>query len=1015
MNHRLKFCTQTAVVALLIGAGATPALAQSDQIETVVVTGFRASLQNALDLKKNSNLIIESVTAEDVGKMPDKDVAESLQRLPGVQIDRAQGRGTAVLIDGLRQNLTTLNGDVFLTGREFYVSGEGSGGGAGGNSQYASLEGIPSEEIGRVDVYKSPNAGLTEGGLGGIIDLRSRDAIDSPEGFSLAVNVQGTSTSKSSLGNMTPAATIVASYRPSSTFAITGSVSYDDEDTHTNEYESYNRSPWLIATSDTTGYTGVGPLTAASQHNLPGGASYLIPEYSYFSDLFDKRKVEGETLGLSWEPSDSFKSSLNFFFSQVQEQQTNYSVKVGFNGSGSSSGLPGINADKPYTIDSNGVVTAATFWLTGSETATLYQKSNSQADNVQWHNSWDNGGPLTGTLDVAWAHANAKLQAAQQDIEHGYYGATGTPGSAAPTAPGCNNFSINCAVGSGNPAFQVAWANGGMSGLPTAANLTPYADVLTNPNYTLFKSAWAWANQARQTEEAIRGALVYKPAFLASVDGALTGGFRVAKRDVDQTFGRYLINRESTPGVVGSNCCFNAATSGNFLYYQDPGYDSQIPWDTAVSNPALAKTVHNFALGNIMVKDPVTGGMTNPATFLNSVWNNAHHVPVGSTLPNNSEQLFVDTLSSFKVKETTEAGYLMADFGGKDSGFHVNVGVRLIRTDLTVDGAQTAPVPHFVGTASWNGVNSNNIPVTGKKHYWDLLPSMNLMLKVTDEQIVRLSAARVVAPQDLYSLGLGNSFNYTRETGGRINIHTGVADGFKFATGNSGNPQLDPYRASQFNLSWEDYFAPGGLLSAGVFYKAVDNFVETQNLTVTVMDDFGGTAGTISKPVNAGHGSIYGLELAGQYAFDNGFGVAANYTRTESTSDQVTAFTNSARIPGVSTNSFTGTAYYEMEGFAGRLSYSWRDSAVNDGLGGSTFSVTDTTHGGAPKIFGIFTAPYGELDAQLSYNFAEHYGIFVSAQNLTDEAIHTYIQYKNMPFTYDASGTRYFVGVKANF
>ena len=109
-------------------APAAPAAANSgDQLTEIVVTGFRASLQSALDTKRNSNLPIESVAPEDIGKMPDQDVAESLQRLPGVQIDRGPtGEGTAVLIDGLRQNLTTLNGDVFLTGKEFYVSGEGA-------------------------------------------------------------------------------------------------------------------------------------------------------------------------------------------------------------------------------------------------------------------------------------------------------------------------------------------------------------------------------------------------------------------------------------------------------------------------------------------------------------------------------------------------------------------------------------------------------------------------------------------------------------------------------------------------------------------------------------------------------------------------------------------------------------------------------------------------------------------------------------------------------------------------
>ena len=113
-------------------------------------------------------------------------MAESLQRLPGVQIDRSGGKRPRhpVLIDGLRQNLITLNGEVFLTGREFYVSGEASGGGAGGNSQYGSLEAIPSEEIGGIDVIKNPSASITEGGLGGTIDFKTaRSAAAQPDGL----------------------------------------------------------------------------------------------------------------------------------------------------------------------------------------------------------------------------------------------------------------------------------------------------------------------------------------------------------------------------------------------------------------------------------------------------------------------------------------------------------------------------------------------------------------------------------------------------------------------------------------------------------------------------------------------------------------------------------------------------------------------------------------------------------------------------------------------------------------
>jgi outer membrane receptor protein involved in Fe transport len=84
---------------------------------------------------------------------------------------------------------------------------------------------------------------------------------------------------------------------------------------------------------------------------------------------------------------------------------------------------------------------------------------------------------------------------------------------------------------------------------------------------------------------------------------------------------------------------------------------------------------------------------------------------------------------------------------------------------------------------------------------------------------------------------------------------------------------------------------------------------------------------------------------------------------------------------------------------------------VNDGLGGSTFSPTNTATGN-PVAYGVFTAPYGELDAQVSYNFNDYISVQLSGQNLTAAATHTYLQFPNMPFTYDNSGTRYFFGVR---
>ena len=245
---------------------------------------------------------------------------------------------------------------------------------------------------------------------------------------------------------------------------------------------------------------------------------------------------------------------------------------------------------------------------------------------------------------------------------------------------------------------------------------------------------------------------------------------------------------------------------------------------------------------------------------------------------------------------------------------------------------------------------------------------------------------------------------------------------FVFAGGQSGNTQLDPYRATQFNLSYEDYFARGALLSVAGFYKAVDNFVETQNIATTLPNTGGQgtTTADVTQPVNGGSGKIYGLEFGFQYAFDDsiqpwlkGFGIAANYTLTGSSSKQVTAFSTSGSIPGVAPNSLTATGYYERVGFSARLSYTWRDKVVNDSLVGATFSFADQM--GNSKVYQVYGAPYGQLDAQLGYDFNARIGILFQVQNITDSSLHTYLQWPSLPFTYDNGGRRYYLGVKFKF
>jgi TonB-dependent receptor len=889
------------------------------------------------------------------------------------------------------------------------VAGESSGGGGNAGLQYASLEGIPTEEIGGIDIIKNPTAQNREGGLGGIIDIKTRSPLAQDMGLNLAGNLRGTKAENAD-GAPTPVGALVGGFKFNDSFAITGSVSYDDTKTHDKQFQDQNRNQWLITNTATVG-SYVGSPLAGTNTVLPGGKSYIDPQLAYFTDILDQIETKGATLGAEWKWNENVTSNFNWFFIDEEETSTSYSNKAWFSGGsgetnkvGAPASFPGIDPTQPYSIDGNGVVQSGTFMANDAETATLYEVNNTKANNFQFNTKFAGGGPVTGDVGLAYAKATGDYEAAQADVEHGAYAAFGsTAPSIQATAPGCNNGANNCT--NGNHGYAWIWSNGGTSGLPSATypNNYGYSNVLSNPAYTLFKSNWAWANTLDEKNWAVKFDLHFKANDLID----LTAGGRFQDREVDYVHGRYLESGVSPYGIGGvgagtaaGNCCISAA-SGSYLYYQDPGY-AAIPYSTPQTNPNLFMTYNNFANGTIAVKNPVTGGMTDPATYLNTVWK-------GAGIPNNTERFFKDPLNSFDVTEKTTSVFIMGDSADAAGTFHANYGVRVVRTQLSVDGAETNPNGStFVGTASWNGVDSNDVPFHNSRSYTDILPTFNFVLNATDTQKLRFGAARVVSPQNLQQLGAGLQYGFTRAAPGEC--AGGAAVCFKFDGGNAGNANLDPFRASQFNLSWEDYFSRSGLLSVGYFYKAVDNFVTTANVPTFVNDGTGGTTANVATPINGGTGKIYGLELNGQYAFDFGLGVAANYTRADSSSTQSSSFGSELPIPGVSKNSFNGTVYFERAGFSARAAYTWRDTAVNSGGVGSSFAFQDIN--GNQKIYTVYSAAYGQLDGQVSYDVNQHVGILLSVVNLTDSKQHTYLQFPNEPFTYDDTGRRLYFGVK---
>ena len=451
-------------------------------------------------------------------------------------------------------------------------------------------------------------ASITEGGLGGTIDLKTRDPLDQTMGFNLGGNFRE-STSQNT-GNWTPNGTLVGGYKFSDRLAVTASFSYDDLHTHTNEVQDYNRSGWNVTNSAQI-LTG-GPLTAAQYTTI--GQKYIEPQLQYFTDIDDSRKDIGASFGIAGKITDDIKVYGNWFYSHEDETNIQYANKLYWNG-GANSPPTGIDPTKPYSIDPNGVVQSGTFTATGAETASLYQGVTTEANNFQLKTVFNNGGPWRGSIDGAYAYATYNSQAAQADVEHGLYLYNNNTQPTQPTAPGCNNGAATCGTGYGNPPYQFTYNNGGNSGLPNYSYIGALKNILSNPNYATFKSNFAFADQNVARDFSIRADGERDLTFIKDVDSTVSFGVRYGSRAEEVDHGKYLINGTEADGVVAGGAGTGPG-SGNYLYYQDPGYcagggpnggcgqgTTYIPFSTATSNPGLAKAVKGFNGQGFLVKD----------------------------------------------------------------------------------------------------------------------------------------------------------------------------------------------------------------------------------------------------------------------------------------------------------------------------------------------------------------------------------------------------------------------------
>jgi iron complex outermembrane receptor protein len=945
-------------------------------VEEVVVTGFRASLATALENKRESTQIIESVAAEDIGKFPDQNIAEALQRLSGVQIDRSNGQGTKVRIRGLEQNVTLLNSDIFLTGLELYTQGEGN------TRETDSLEGIPSELLGGVDVYKSPTAAQLEGGLGGIVNLKTRSPFSLGPGTNIAGNVRYADAGE----GWEPLGALVLSHQFNDRLAVIASVSYDKQVFQTDVLGGENRGSWKFADR--------GDRDVVPQN-------YFAPEYRYTTDRDEERERLGASISVAFRPTDSLEIEGTWFHSDLDILTEEASLKFPF-----SLETPGLDVSQPYAIDGNGVLLNGTFTANSAEAISFVKNTDISSDNFQLGLKWDNGGPVRVSAAAAYSKADQESGSANNDVRYTQYMVRALDGG-----PG---FAPN---GSAPANYQFRYDNG--NGKLPSFTLVGNQDLFTNPDNAFFKSHWAFADNTDAENWSVRADLQWDPAFFSERNVTFSGGVRAAKREIDYEFGRYLADYHGISQLDGIDY---GANWTNFGYFQDgaigpkacdslgaggaplgtPGrpncpVDSRfgdapaliLPYQTMSGTPGRVERINGFwRSGNagtrsVLVQD--RGQMSNALAWIQSLY------------PDTPFSFFPSPLDTFNVEEETTSAYLMADVGLPDDRFHINLGARVVRTELTVAQNEALPNPTYWGTDSWNGVLRDFQTNVVERSYTDVLPSANIVLDVAEGHKVRISAAKVLARQDLFLLGRGFATEFTRNP---------VTDLFEFTNGTSGNPQLEPYRAKQFDLGYEYYFGTQGLVAVTAFRKSVDSFITEITEAVFVPDQAGGRFGPVTRPINGEGGTIEGIELGAQYAFAFGGGFNVNYTYSDSESPFFNDIDRGLPIPGVAKHAYNAQIYYENFGFEARLSYTWRDESFD-----RNFQFSDDV----TRTYGVWNRDYGQLDAQVGYQVTDNIGVTLEAINLTEEDRSQYLQYENLPFAFESGSRRILLGVRGSF
>lgn len=952
-------------------AGGAPA-----PVEAVVVNGFKASLEKALDLKRTALDSSDSILAEDIAKFPDLNLAESIQRIPGIALDRQAGEGHQIAVRGLSPSFTR----VRINGMEALGTAGSSSVQGTNRSRAFDFNIFASDLFSGITVHKSASADIEEGSLGATIDLTTGHPFDH-QGFMFTTNAQMGYNDLSHSGNPRVAAVISDTFL-NGKVGILFSAAFGVRNTLEEGYSTVrfqNDNTPQSATHAAPGIVGCpSPCSTAqrllSVNGATSGTDYdavneaFRPRFARYDLVTNHEKRLGLTNSIQWQPDDDTLLTIDTLYAsyQVQRQEeyleanslggNNFRTSA-LGGTGTPVSLGSGNiAVTAFTLDpvrnnlnamtANGVGLRSEHFITdiGSRFAqTTADFSHSFSKDFKVH-------ALAG-----WSESHMQ-EPVETTLTYDYNG--GQSGA---------NF-----LGAQGYSYQY----NGFSSMPT---LKYGSAADSNGNVTSLNN-W-FISQMRERAE------------------ANFNSFRTVSGDAEYQAFDWL---KLSGGIDYKNYGFrtvslqrsNGTTSNQ---------DFNIPADIRAANLTQYSQLATLR-GIDLPAGSGTSWMIPDINAFNKQFDIFSPTAENGTFKFGPEPALT---SNGSVREGDLGFWVQADWDAHFYGvpFRGNIGGRYVETNSESVGF------------SYDAVAKAVVPADVKQNYHNFLPALNAILEPADSFLIRLNLAQTLTRPGLTSMLPGAAVSLS---GANRNVTVG-------------NPLLKPFTSKNADLSFEWYYHKGALLSFAFFYKHIDTLIQTitsqvpyagnaQGLPVSLVQAACGTSygaacnenliWNFSQPVNSKGSPLYGMEINWQQPFDflpdfwSNFGVLGNVTFVQAKQYYLNAngtVNTYADLTELSRTSANGTLYYDDGVFQARIAGAFRSKyivSINPG------SLNDQ----------LINAPTFNVDFSSSYKFNDNFTFSLEAVNLTNQGQNQYADsIGQRPYVLHYTGREFFAGVRYTY